>query len=164
MGEPELMWPFRKPISDAFSAHIESSQLRHRFANVDMVRVVDADYAIADKKWYTVNVAQAYEKATAKHGLYGWRTYHDCDDKALIWKVVANGLFAKDKAARRMAQAPACGICFFKPRASLGGRHAINWALVDNDGEERLIFIEPQTQLVRHMSMGERKSIYFVYA
>jgi len=161
------MWPFKKAKPSVhFKTRISAKEFRKIFKEQTgaALRCVDKDYAVADKKWYTKNVNNAYYKVTLMHKLWIWYPFHDCDDKSLIWKVVANALFAHDKAARKVAQSPACGIIHYTAGGNMGGGHAIDFALIDDKGKFRIVFIEPQNQTIKDLGKGEVSSIFFAYA
>jgi hypothetical protein len=109
----------------------------------DILYRLDRTYAIADRKWYTKIVADKYWEISTSHDLLRWEPSHDCDNKSILFKVIADGLYKNEK-SKKKAQAPAIGVISFRQDNNV--YHMINFAIVSCDNDHEIIFIEPQTQ------------------
>ena len=144
------------------------SQIKAMFPNVPKGKKTapDRTYVVPKKRHLLKDVADVYWKELKHHGCYDWYKFHDCDNKAMVWKVVADLLFGNHQVRlkekkRILAEGVACGIVFYM--RDNGGGHAINFAVIAEKGELKVIFIEPQTQYEVELSDKEQKSIMFMY-
>lgn len=88
-------------------------------------------------------------------GIFGWRDKFDCDDFALLWKMLTSLRHAKAKDGA--SQGVACGIVWYKDSIT-GSDHAINYVKTENGWKA----FEPQTEEFFDLSEEERASAWFV--
>jgi hypothetical protein len=106
--------------------------------------------------------------ATGKFCIGGYEV-KNCDDFA--WEFYTQIRWAHYRTKKSMAEGIAVGVCYYMSGAraedGTGGGHAINFAVVGNDEDRRLVFLEPQFSAVCQdpvlkLNEHERRSIWFV--
>jgi hypothetical protein len=100
-------------------------------------------------------LGKLYWRAGAELNLLTWRTYHDCDDKAMLAKVLASAMHRKAGTGSGVEGAPV-GIMAYRVTGS--GWHMINCILTERGIETW----EPQHQDWCALSEPERLSCRFV--
>lgn len=85
----------------------------------------------------------------------GWKEKFDCDDFAMLWKILTSLRHSKSKIGE--SQGVACGIVWFRQEIS-GIGHAINIVKTENGWR----MFDPQSEQFIDLSEKERKSAWFV--
>lgn len=121
----------------------------------------DVSCAIPNRNWLWGDFYKMFRKNLEANNLYKWRTYHDCDNKAVkFWQFASDchamTMMLREKQGLQIYEGIAVGVIFFNSE-TLGGGHAINFALT-NKGLE---FIEPQDGRFIQLSKEERESSWF---
>lgn len=140
------------------------------------IDVVDAEFSIADSEYalpsenYLVNdFCPFYRQELQRMGIEGWSVKSDCDDYA--WYFYTQIRWAHYRSKASMAEGIAVGVVYFMSGARAedgsGGGHAINFAIVGERADRKLIFIEPQFAAtgqypIIKLNTFEAKSIWFV--
>jgi hypothetical protein len=114
----------------------------------------DADYVPIVEAWLLGQYAKWYRQLLILWKVVTWRAHFDCDNYASLYFALAQLCYGRMKGVE--GHALAIGEVWYMQDS--GGAHAINCAFVDDN---RLIFIEPQTQKKIELSDKERRSIYF---
>jgi len=133
------------------------------------LHISDATHGVPTKKYLTETFADFYRAKLEEMGLGTWDTQWDCDDFAYQFFTMIR--WAHYQTKKSMAEGIAVGVVYFTSGAraedGTGGGHAINVAVVDDNGSRRLIFIEPQRaakgqpcelELTQH----EKDSIWYI--
>lgn len=119
--------------------------------NVDKSDIFDDDYSLPTKRWILGPFSEAFSNRLIDDGVSVPRTNaNDCDDFAYrAWD------FAKILNTRSNPSdlAIAFGVLVFYPDNANGIGHAINFAIVSNEGE--IMFYEPQTRKELILSTSE---------
>ncbi len=117
--------------------------------------ILDGDYSLPTKEWFLGDFASALWTDLNRLGLEHYAANaNDCDKFALdaVWIAHVSHFKANLK--------PGTGIAvgMFCYQRDAGGAHAINFAIVEEDGQPNIIFLEPQTQQQVYLSDTEAKN------
>ena len=138
---------------------IDSLELHEMFADVNPCVIADGTYNCPTLSWLLGAFAQYYKDWLAEEAkqLTQWVEKFDCDDRAFLFKVLAQVCHAKT--FQGIADGLAVGVVFYLVDADINKGHAINWAETD----EGLVYIEPQTCQVVELSEDELCTRFFIY-
>jgi len=134
---------------------IDPKDLSLHFLNVkdDCLITADASYSLPDYVW-TKEMLRIWAREVP-----AWLDKFDCDDISFLFKARMQSLHA---AGHGKTDGVACGVVFY--HRDRGGGHAICWVVTVINGEQKLIYIEPQTGEEICLSRQESESRWFVYA
>ena len=88
-------------------------------------------------------------------GILGWEKKFDCDDFALLWKMLTSLRHAKAKEGT--SEGVACGVIWYVQDDSQTG-HAVNIVKTERGWQ----MFEPQTEEFITLSKAERESVWLV--
>lgn len=135
------------------------------------MNIADSGYAVPNLDYLVNEFCPFYRQELVRMGLGTWEPQWDCDDFA--WQFYTQIRWAHYRTKESMAEGIAVGVVYFMSGARAedgsGGGHAINFAVVGDSEERRLVFIEPQfaglesrPNPVIPLNEHELKSIWFV--
>ena len=110
------------------------------------VQPTDATYAIPNKDFLLGMYAEWFAQGLKDLGLDEWKKNNDCDNFAI--RFYDRAQWSHKEAVKSLAEGVSVGIMFFMSGAraedGTGGGHAINVAIVGDEENREVIFIEPQ--------------------
>lgn len=134
-----------------------------------MSRVADGNYAVPELSYITGPFASWWKEKLAERGLGKWEPQWDCDDFA--WTCFTDIRWAHYNTRKSNAEGITLGVMYFMSGARAegggGGGHAINLAYVEDNGEKRIVFLEPQFLAtgrppMLNLTKAELQSCWFV--
>jgi hypothetical protein len=127
-------------------------------ATFDLV-IADEEYSLPTRRWFLGTFAAALNRDLDLLGVQTWKPeLNDCDDFALLTTALARVCNALSNPKQN---ALAVGMFCYMPDG--GGYHAINFAIVSEAGQRKVLFLEPQTQQEVKLSEREISSCAFYY-
>jgi len=113
--------------------------------------VSDGTYACPTERYLCEEFANFYADKLESMGLGNWETTWDCDNFA--WMYYTDIQWAHYATKKSTAEGISVGVCYYMAGARAedgsGGGHAINTAVVKENGEYKILFIEPQFAAVK---------------
>jgi len=110
------------------------------------MNVSDSTYGVPTEEYIVGPFADFYQDKMRDMNLETWEDQNDCDNFA--WLFFTDAQWAHYATNKSTAEGLAIGVCYFMAGARTegggGGGHAINTAVVGDEGNRRIIFIEPQ--------------------
>ena len=134
-----------------------------------MVRVADATYGVPSLRYITEDFASWWRLKLKERGLGVWEPTWDCDDFA--WTCYTDIRWAHYNTRKSQAEGISLGVMYYnageRAEGGGGGGHAINLAYVEDGGEKKLVFLEPQFLAsgrppILNLTPAEIKSCWFV--
>lgn len=116
--------------------------------------IADNSYAVLTRESF-LKTSKYMKWILRVFNILGWSEKFDCDDFALLWKMLTSLRHAKSKGGE--SEGVACGVIWYT-RDSSGGGHAVNFVKTENGWSA----FEPQTGEFFELSQRERESVCFV--
>jgi hypothetical protein len=137
---------------------LSNTGVRMVFKHVRSDRVITPDlwYALPKAEDFIAEVNRRYWKVMTGNNILSWKKHHDCDNKAMAWKTVADAVFSQNNTTEN--DGVAAGIIFYVQASGTG--HAINFVI---NADRKVIFVEPQTMKEVQLTGAEQASINWVY-
>jgi len=121
--------------------------------------IADSKYNLPSRSWVFNEFATSLKSVLSYFKTSVWMNENnDCDNFAICAAWLAQTLHSNTN--KFSGTGLAIGEFFYKSEL-LKGLHAINFAIIKEDGELKLVFFEPQTGEELNLSMEERMSCYF---
>jgi hypothetical protein len=128
----------------------------------------DATYAVPNKEFLLGKFAEWFADDLKSKGIAQWKKKNDCDNFAI--RFYDRAQWSHKESQKSLAEGVAVGVLFFMSGAraedGTGGGHAINVAIVGDDNNYEVIFIEPQLvdgkPVQLHLTEHELSSCWFV--
>lgn len=137
---------------------VTSQQLIEKyFTNQQNVFVVDAQYGIPSIDWFEKKMFKFFEDEMKRRDIWKYSASNDCDNFAWEFRNCCSWANALGKEVESIA----VGTIYYKQDYASG--HAINVALVRENGKIVKKYIEPQKPGFITLSATEEKSIFFVH-
>ena len=128
------------------------------------LRIGDRTYAAVKKSFMIEDVLDRkdfysyYKKVLEALQIPDWREDFDCDDFAMLFKIVSSALHRHAKKVHKdKPESPAVGLMWYTTRKGTG--HAINVCIGEG---YKIFFLEPQTGEELCLTDQEKRSCYFV--
>ena len=119
-------------------------------------QIVDREYALPTEKWITDVLYPELWKRNQKYGLSTHRSEsNDCDDASGRARLLAAEL--NNKTSNSGVRAVAFGEYHYQTRT--GGEHALNFAIIKENGKFKIIFFEPQTGSIAYLTEEEKLTV-----
>lgn len=125
------------------------------------VSIPDASYVTPNKRWVKQNFYNWYKTTLEGWDIYRWKQSHDCDNKAGLFKELADvcyGTHTKN-VSKKGAESLAISDFWYIPEGSTTG-HCINMVISGAEEGCEVWWIEPQTGKEVKLSLKEKRSVW----
>jgi len=137
---------------------LTSQQLIEKyFTNQENTFVVDSQYGVATKGWFEEEMFKFFEDEMKRRDIWKYSESNDCDNFAWEFRNCCNWANALD------GEIPSIAVGTIYYKQDYGSGHAINIAIVQENGSLVKKYIEPQSPDFVTLTESEEKSIIFVH-
>ena len=120
------------------------------------ISIPDETYVTVNKIWVAKTFYSWYCNNLIRWGVKNWHKNHDCDNKAGLFKELANVCYASNNKSSK-AQSLAIGEFWYK--IDNGVYHAINIIISKPYDTVEVNWIEPQNGNLLNLTLSEKKSV-----
>lgn len=125
--------------------------------------VLDKSYSLPTRDWVVIELGDAVRKSIKTAGLVYEEEQNDCDDFSIFgyWIAFTAMMLAKQK-HRQAGLKTGLAVGLFGYVQDNGVGHAICFAIVREDGNLKMVFIEPQSGREKILSQNEKDNCLIV--
>jgi hypothetical protein len=121
----------------------------------------DSTYVLTTRSWIQSDFSSGLSAFQFQMGINNWKPEsNDCDKFSLATTFYAKWL-THSSPNRKFNASLAMGEVFYT-RSNSRGNHAINFFIINESDELKIVFYEPQTRQIISLTQNEMFSIYFV--